>query len=72
MTQQEIVLKHIRKNGSISPHEAILDHGITRLAARVFELKEQGHDIIREMRTNPTTGKSYARYRMADQVAGMN
>lgn len=66
MTQQDIVLKHIRRNGSISPHEAIMDHNITRLAARVFELKERGYNIVRQMRHNPVTGKSYARYSLAD------
>ena len=62
MTQHDKVLKHMRRNGSISPHEAIMDHGITRLAARIFELKELGYSIQRTMRVNPTTGASYARY----------
>lgn len=62
MTQHDIVMNHIKSNGSISPFEAILDHGITRLAARIHELKEMGHDFRTEMRTNPTTGKRYARY----------
>lgn len=45
MTQCEIVLKHMREHGSISTIEAFFDHGITRLSARIWDLRHQGYDI---------------------------
>lgn len=62
MTQADVVLKHIQKNGSISSFEAILDHGITRLAARIHDLKQRGLEFTTETRKNNATGKRYARY----------
>ena len=39
LDQGVIVVNHIRKHGSITSKEAIMNYGITRLAARVFELR---------------------------------
>ena len=47
-TQKEVVLWHLQNNGTITSWEAIKEYGITRLAARVFYLKEDGHDIETE------------------------
>ena len=35
------------------------------LAARIFELKEQGHDIVTEHVTRQHGDKTFAEYRMA-------
>lgn len=51
MTQTEKVLRHMQKLGSISSWEAIMDYGITRLGARIFELRKSGYDIISERKT---------------------
>lgn len=45
-TQAQRVLDYIREFGSITQLEAFIDLGVMRLASRVSELKEQGHDII--------------------------
>ena len=50
MTQIQEILTHIKKHGSITTLEAFR-LGITRLASRVFEMKERGIDIRREMVT---------------------
>ena len=62
MTQAQIILRHIKSLGSISPQEAYRDYQITRLAARIFDLKKAGYHIETEMREHPLTGTRYARY----------
>lgn len=65
MSQCEMVLNHLRTNGSITPLEAEKEYGIMRLGARIYDLKQQGHVIGVKMETEsnrfgkPTT---YARY----------
>ena len=46
--QREIVLKYLQKHGSITPVEAINELGVTRLGARIFELRDRGYKIISE------------------------
>ena len=48
MTQAEMVLVYIARHGSITQYQAN-ELGIGRLAARVADLKKQGHDIKSEM-----------------------
>ena len=62
MTQNEKVLQDMRAYGSITPARALGYHGIWRLAARIGELRSQGHDIETEMVTNGRV--RYARYRL--------
>lgn len=44
-TQCERVLKYMREFGSITHGQAYLDLGISRLASRIFELREKGYFI---------------------------
>lgn len=48
MSQKDMVLDYIREFGSITPIDAFRDLGVTRLAAKIFELKKDGHDIHTE------------------------
>lgn len=48
MTQNDIVLKHLKRK-SITPIEAINKYGITRLGARIWDLKQAGFKIKRQM-----------------------
>lgn len=64
-SQKQMVLDYIREFGSITPMDAFKDLGVTRLAAKIFELKKDGHDI----QTERERGKNrfghatrYARY----------
>lgn len=69
MTQNERILKYMRDFGSISPVEAMQDLGCMRLGARIFDLKQAGHAIRREMETGKNRygeTTSYARYRLDD------
>lgn len=71
-TQKQIVLAHIKRLGSISPSEAFRDYQITRLAARILDLKKDGHEIVSEMRVHPVTGVKYARYTLAHTDAALS
>lgn len=44
-TQNERLLKHLTYVGQINPLQAWIELGIYRLGARIFDLKEAGHDI---------------------------
>ena len=44
-TQAERVLEFIKRFGSITTLEAFRDLGVTRLSARIFELRARGFDI---------------------------
>jgi len=68
MTQHELILAHMDTYGSITPMDAFMDYGITKLATRVSELRRQGVSITKE----PTEAKNrfgqtvrFMRYRRA-------
>ena len=45
MTQCDMVLAYIAEHGSITALEADDALGVRRLAARIADLRDQGHDI---------------------------
>lgn len=47
-TQKEVLLKYIHDFGSVSSMQAFSDLGITRLAARISDLEEEGYLFKRE------------------------
>lgn len=60
-TQKEQVLAHLKKYGSITSWNAITDYRITRLAAVIFLLREDGHKIFASAEKS-SEGKRYAKY----------
>lgn len=56
MTQCERILRHMRDHGSITQAQAMAEYGCLRLAARISDLKKQGHVI------SVTTGHGRNRY----------
>ena len=48
-TQDKRVLKYMKLYGSITTLDAIRDLGITRLSAKIYDLKKQGYVIVDEM-----------------------
>jgi hypothetical protein len=48
-TQNQQVLRYLKTGLELSPALAWRDLGIARLAARVFDLRRQGHPIERRM-----------------------
>ena len=47
MTQEEMVLDYMKEYGSITSWEAFAELGITRLSAKIFELRKE-YDISDE------------------------
>ena len=47
-SQAERVLDHLQEGHTITSPEAIRFMGITRISARIWELKKQGYDIKRD------------------------
>jgi hypothetical protein len=62
MTQQELILKHMKRTGSITMREAFLDYSVQCLTKRIQELRGCGYKILTEHKKHPTTGQKYARY----------
>lgn len=65
MTQTERVIKHLKEYGSITPLEAIKEYGITRLGARIWDLRDLGYDIETQTETSKNRfgdKTSYAKY----------
>lgn len=59
-TQCEQILSHLRKGKTLTPIDALNEYGIFRLAARCYDLRLAGWDIvtIRESQGE----KCYAKY----------
>jgi len=68
MTQNDITLAHLIKHGSLTPLQAMGVYGIHRLPARIYELKQAGHDIRKTTRTDGR-GRQYAEYRLYHEPA---
>lgn len=63
MSQNEQILAALKRGRALTPLEALNEFGCFRLAARVDELRQQGHAIAVERLKLPT-GKRIAQYRM--------
>jgi hypothetical protein len=59
MSQCADILEALRR-GPITPLEALKDHGCLRLAARIEELRSDGHTIVTEMVSH--NGKKFGQY----------
>ncbi len=60
MSQCDQILAHLKREGSITPLEALRLYQSLRLAARVEELRAQGHAIQTQMIERK--GKRFAKY----------
>ena len=70
MTQTDKILNHMRKNGSITQREAYIDYGVQSFHPRLTEIKDAGYKIIKSSKRHPTTGQSYSRYFLDEQLNG--
>tara|TARA_R110001592_G_scaffold148690_7_gene373879 strand:+ start:110 stop:352 length:243 start_codon:yes stop_codon:yes gene_type:complete len=69
-TQHDVVIEHLRKYKTITSWDAIIEYGITRLATRVFELKELGYNIPTEritVKTRLGNTTSIAKYSLIEK-----
>lgn len=59
-SQVSVILKHLKKYGSITSWESIRQYGATRLAAIIKILRNEGYNIITTMHYE--NGKKWAEY----------
>lgn len=72
INQRQRIINYIRKFGSITSYEAYVDLGITQLATRIKELKEQGYEFKTEWESSKNRYNEkveFKRYYLADVVA---
>lgn len=70
MTQEQMVLKHLKDYGSITSWEAIMEYGITRLSAKIYNLRKDGYKISNETITKKNRyGKftHFNKYKLEDK-----
>lgn len=64
-SQNMIVLNHIINHGGITALEAAQEYAITRLSARVYDLRRLGVPI-KNVRQTSRTGKRFIRYELEE------
>lgn len=64
MTQKEEILNYLKKNKSINQLIAFNEFRCFRLASRINELRNDGHDIETIFATDPNSKKTYALYKL--------
>lgn len=68
-TQCEHIMQYMQEFGSITSFEAFIELGVTRLGARISEMRKSGINIIgkKETRVNRFGKKaSFMRYRLGE------
>lgn len=61
-TQQQKLLAHFKKAGSITVREALVEYSINSLTKQISELRRAGHKITSKTKYHPVTGQKYVRY----------
>ncbi len=51
LTQEQMVEQHLKDYGTITTWEAFQDYGITRLSAKIYNLRKSGLNIKSELMT---------------------
>lgn len=69
ISQNAMILDHLKRTGSITMREALLDHSVQCLTKRIQELREAGWKIETVHKHHPTTGQRYARYNLMSKKA---
>lgn len=64
-SQRAKILAHLQKGYSITPISALDKFQCFRLGARIWDLKDKGHQIETDMVDDKKTGKRYASYRLS-------
>ena len=62
--QKQKILEHLQVHGSITSAEAVGRFRCYRLAARISELREAGHNIVTEHADGDGNPVNYAIYRL--------
>ena len=67
MTQLEIILNHLKKTGSITRREALIDYSIQNITACMSSIRQLGYEVLAHPKKHPTTGQRYMRYTLGDR-----
>lgn len=65
--QIDMILRHMREQGSITQREALQDYGIARLASRINDIRKTGvavQTVIETARNRYGAPVHYARYQL--------
>jgi len=62
MTQHAKIMGHLKKAGSITVREAMIEYSIQSLTKRIQELRADGHRIVSKVKFHPVTNAKYVRY----------
>jgi hypothetical protein len=65
MTQNELILAHLKTGKTITPMEALREYGCFRLAGRIYDLKEDGWPIVCD-RLDVGDGKRVGHYHLVN------
>lgn len=65
-TQTAQILAHLKTGRSITPLDALEWFGCFRLGARIYDLKQEGHNIVKDM-VETDSGKRVASYTLVKQ-----
>ena len=60
-SQNRMIMGHLRRHRSITALQALQNYGCMRLASRIYDLKEEGHKIHKQM-IEVGNGKRVASY----------
>ena len=74
-SQNDQVLNHLRSRGKLTQRQAMKEYGIMRLGARIYDLRERGYNIVKDMETSKNRyGKRvcYAAYRLKEDENEQN
>lgn len=69
ITQRDRVLDYMKKFGSITSRDAFVDLGVTQLAARICELRDQGYEFDKQYESEKNRfGEpvSFVRYKLKE------
>lgn len=69
MTQNQKIIAHLKRTGSITQREAMIDYSIQSLTKRISELRDAGFKIISKVKHHPVTRQKYVRYEMKRKAA---
>jgi len=61
-TQKQRILNDLKGGLHITPMDALKEHGCFRLAAVVFDLRKEGHNIMKKV-----NGKKHATYYLKNE-----
>ena len=68
-TQEQQVLNHLKQGKTITPIEALEQHGCFRLSAVILKLRKSGYEIVTHHERNTNNAGTHARYELVIEVA---